>query len=134
MTDSAALSVLTTEPGLTRYLKEIGRVPMLEPRGEYMLAKRRREQGDRAAAHRLVTTLNTPVRKGHDAGEWQDWLLDDTPSQERPMANSESFDKAVPFGELAREFGVSREHVRQIEVCAFEKVQNAIRRRSPQTE
>src|SRR5215468_1952444 len=64
MTDSAALSVLTTEPGLARYMKEIGRVPMLEPREEYMLAKRWREQGDRTAAHRLVTTLNTPVRKG----------------------------------------------------------------------
>src|SRR5215831_2250667 len=154
MTDSAALSVLTIEPGLARYMKEIGRVPMLEPREEYMLAKRWREQGDRTAAHRLVTTLNTPVRKGRDAGEWQDWLPDDTRSRERVMIQSESFDnsraalrdslsvlnsrerrifearriaeKAVPFNELAREFGVSREHVRHIEVRAFEKVQNAV--------
>ncbi len=42
--------------GLTRYLEEIRRFPMLEPQEEYMLAKRYNEHGDRDAAHRLVTS------------------------------------------------------------------------------
>lgn len=42
--------------GLNRYLQEIRRFPMLEPREEYMLAKRYLEHDDRAAAHRLVTS------------------------------------------------------------------------------
>ncbi len=42
--------------GLTRYLEEIRRFPMLEPQEEYMLAKRYAEHGDRDAAHRLVTS------------------------------------------------------------------------------
>jgi RNA polymerase sigma-32 factor len=33
------------------------------------------------------------------------------------------------LAELAEEFGVSRERVRQIEVSAFEKVQNAVKHR-----
>jgi RNA polymerase sigma-32 factor len=48
--------MLTAESSLTRYLAEIRRFPMLEPQAEYMLAKRWREHGDRAAAHRLVTS------------------------------------------------------------------------------
>jgi RNA polymerase sigma-32 factor len=42
--------------GLTRYLEEIRRFPMLEPQEEYMLAKRYAEHGDRDAAHKLVTS------------------------------------------------------------------------------
>jgi RNA polymerase sigma-32 factor len=42
--------------GLTRYLEEIRRFPMLEPQQEYMLAKSWREHGDRDAAHQLVTS------------------------------------------------------------------------------
>jgi RNA polymerase sigma-32 factor len=42
--------------GLTRYLEEIRRFPMLEPQQEYMLAKRYLEHGDREAAHELVTS------------------------------------------------------------------------------
>jgi RNA polymerase sigma-32 factor len=42
--------------GLTRYLEEIRRFPMLEPQEEYMLAKRYQEHGDREAAHKLVTS------------------------------------------------------------------------------
>src|SRR4051812_35527274 len=53
---TAALPILTAESGLTRYLKEIRRFPMLEPQNEYMLAKRWREHGDRDAAHKLVTS------------------------------------------------------------------------------
>ena len=45
---------MTAETGLTRYLEEIRRFPMLEPHEEYMLAKRWREHGDRVAAHKLV--------------------------------------------------------------------------------
>src|SRR5437764_11518774 len=47
---------VTTEFGVTRYLEEIRRVPMLEPHEEYVLAKRWREHGDREAAHKLVTS------------------------------------------------------------------------------
>src|SRR5881392_3438528 len=44
------------EPGLTHYLEEIRRFPILERQEEYMLAKRWREHGDRNAAHKLVTS------------------------------------------------------------------------------
>ncbi len=47
---------LTAESGLTRYLEEIRRFPMLGRREEYMLAKRWRGHGDREAAHKLVTS------------------------------------------------------------------------------
>jgi RNA polymerase sigma-32 factor len=42
--------------GLTRYLEEIRRFPMLEPTEEYMLAKRWQEHADADAAQRLVTS------------------------------------------------------------------------------
>ncbi len=42
--------------GLSRYLEEIRKFPMLEPQAEYMLAKSWREHGDRDAAHQLVTS------------------------------------------------------------------------------
>jgi RNA polymerase sigma-32 factor len=286
MNYSAALPILTTDSGLTQYLKEIRRFSMLEQHEEYMLARRWREHGDSEAAHRLVTShlrlvariamgyrgyglpiaevisegnvglmqavkrfepekgfrlttyamwwikaaiqeyilrswslvkigttanqkrlffnlrkaksqicafeegdlrpdqvnliaerlgvseqdvidmnrrlggdtsLNTPIRDDDNSGEWQDWLVDDTPSQERVLVESEDFDnrrkalgealsalnsrerrifvgrrltdQPTTLDELAEEFGVSRERVRQIEVRAFEKVQNAVRRR-----
>lgn len=47
---------ITSEDGLRRYLQEISRIPMLEPKEEYDLAKRWREDGDISAAHRLVTS------------------------------------------------------------------------------
>jgi RNA polymerase sigma-32 factor len=56
MAHSASLPFLTAEPGLTGYLEKIRQFPMLEPGEEYTLAKRWREQGDRDAAHRLVTS------------------------------------------------------------------------------
>src|SRR5947208_1149992 len=56
MAHAAALPIVTAEGGLTRYLEEIRRFPMLEPQQEYMLAKRWREHGDREAAHKLVTS------------------------------------------------------------------------------
>ena len=56
MARNAALPILTAEPGLTHYLEEIRRFPMLERQEEYMLGKRWREHGDRDAAHKLVTS------------------------------------------------------------------------------
>src|SRR5881409_529482 len=56
MAHAAALPLITAEGGLSRYLEEIRRFPMLEPQEEYMLAKSWREHGDREAAHRLVTS------------------------------------------------------------------------------
>src|SRR5260370_22946524 len=56
MARNAALPILTAEPGLTHYLEEIRRVPMLKRQEEYLLAKRWREHGDREAAHKLVTS------------------------------------------------------------------------------
>jgi DNA-directed RNA polymerase sigma subunit (sigma70/sigma32) len=53
---SSIVPILAAEPGLTRYLEQIRRFPMLEPHEEYMLAKSWREHGDRDSAHRLVTS------------------------------------------------------------------------------
>jgi RNA polymerase sigma-32 factor len=102
-------------------------------------------------------SLNTPIREDGDSGEWQDWLVSDAPSQERVLAESEELDNRrkalgealnvlndrerrifearrlsedpITLEQLAVEFGVSRERVRQIEVRAFEKVQNAVKHR-----
>jgi RNA polymerase sigma-32 factor len=282
----AALPLMTAEGGLSHYLEEIRRFPMLEPQEEYMLAKRWREHGDREAAHKLVTShlrlvaklamgyrgyglpisevvsegnvglmqavkrfepekgfrlatyamwwikaaiqeyilrswslvkmgttanqkklffnlrkakskisaledgdlhpdqvkliakrlgvteqdvvdmnrrlggdasLNAPIRDDGDSGEWQDWLVDDSDSQEAVLARGEELDNRrqalsealsvlnererrifearrlaedpVTLEELADEFGVSRERVRQIEVRAFEKIQKAVKHR-----
>src|SRR6202041_657509 len=284
MARNAALPMLTAEPGLTHYLQEIRRFPMLERQEEYMLAKRWHEHGDRDAAHKLVTShlrlvtkiardyrgyglpiseaisegngglmqaverfepeqgfrfatyavwwikaaiqeyilrswslvkmgttanqkklffnlrkakskisaldegdlrpdqvkliakrlgvtdqdvvdmnrrlggdasLNAPIRDDGEAGEWQDWLVDTSPNQEALMAEHEEFDhrrealngaigvlnprerrifearrlaeEPMTLEDLAAEFGVSRERVRQIEVRAFEKVQSAVK-------
>src|SRR5258705_12384021 len=56
MARNAALPILTAEPGLTHYLEEIRRFPLLERQEEYILGKRWREHGDRDAAHKLVTS------------------------------------------------------------------------------
>jgi RNA polymerase sigma-32 factor len=286
MARSAAMPMITAEGGLSRYLEEIRRFPMLEPQEEYMLAKSWREHGDRDAAHKLVTShlrlvakiamgyrgyglpiseivsegnvglmqavkrfepdkgfrlatyamwwikaaiqeyilrswslvkmgttanqkklffnlrkakskinalgegdlkpdqvaqiakrlgvtekdvvdmnrrlggdssLNASIRDDGDSGEWQDWLADDSAGQEEVLAESEELDNRrsaldhaltmlnererrifearrlsddpVTLEELAEEFGVSRERVRQIEVRAFEKVQKAVKNR-----
>ena len=286
MARATALPILSAESGLSRYLEEIRRFPMLEPQEEYMLAKSWREHGDRDAAHRLVTShlrlvakiamgyrgyglpiseivsegnvglmqavkrfepekgfrlatyamwwikasiqeyilrswslvkmgttanqkklffnlrkakskisaleegdmrpdqvkliakrlgvpeqdviemnrrlggdasLNAPIREDGDAGEWQDWLVDDTVSQESRLVAEEQADNRhkalrdamsvlndrerrifearrladdpITLEDLAEEFGVSRERVRQIEVRAFEKVQKAVKNR-----
>jgi len=102
-------------------------------------------------------SLNAAIRADGDSGEWQDWLVDESPDQETTLAASEEFDnrrktlsdaltvlnkrerrifetrrlaeEQITLVELAEEFGVSRERVRQIEVSAFEKVQNAVKHR-----
>jgi RNA polymerase sigma-32 factor len=58
MTALAALTMpaLAGETGLSRYLQNIRRFPMLKPDEEYMLAKRYQEYNDAGAAHRLVTS------------------------------------------------------------------------------
>jgi RNA polymerase sigma-32 factor len=101
-------------------------------------------------------SLNAPIREDGDSGEWMDWLVDDSASQESRLAESEQSDNRhkalgealtvlndrerrifearrladdpITLEELADEFGVSRERVRQIEVRAFEKVQKAAQR------
>ena len=102
-------------------------------------------------------SLNAPIREDGDSGEWQDWLVDESPDQETTLAASEEFDNRrkalasalsvlndrerrifearrlaedpITLKELADEFSVSRERVRQIEVSAFEKVQKAVKNR-----
>ncbi len=282
---SAALPIVAAEGGLSRYLDEIRRFPMLQPQEEYMLAKAWREHGDSDSAHKLVTShlrlvakiamgyrgyglpigevisegnvglmqavkrfepekgfrlatyamwwikasiqeyilrswslvkmgttanqkklffnlrkaksqisaldegdlrpdqvkiiatrlgvaehevvemnrrlggdasLNAPIRSDGDGdGEWQDWLADDSASQENVLVEQEQAenrhralrdalsvlnererrifearrlaDDPVTLEDLSSEFAVSRERVRQIEVRAFEKVQKAVR-------
>lgn len=104
------------------------------------------------------SSLNTPLRADGDGdGEWQDWLVDDRPSQERIIEEEEETsyrhdaligalsvlndrerrifearrlrDEPETLEELSEEFNISRERVRQIEVRAFEKIQQAVRDR-----
>ncbi|MCU0830053.1 MAG: RNA polymerase sigma factor RpoH [Rhizobiaceae bacterium] len=49
-------AIASGEAGLSRYMDEIRRFPMLQPQEEYMLAKRFQEHGDVNAAHKLVTS------------------------------------------------------------------------------
>src|SRR6266705_2136123 len=56
MARATALPIISAESGLSRYLEEIRRFPMLEPQEEFMFAKSWREHGDREAAHKLVTS------------------------------------------------------------------------------
>jgi RNA polymerase sigma-32 factor len=51
---SASPSILGQDSGFKRYVGDVNRVPLLEPEEEFLLAKRYREHGDRAAADRLV--------------------------------------------------------------------------------
>ena len=57
MARTAALPALKAESGLSHYLEEIRRFPMLEPKQEYNLARKPgAKHGDREAAHQLVTS------------------------------------------------------------------------------
>ncbi|WP_041795012.1 RNA polymerase sigma factor RpoH [Pararhodospirillum photometricum] len=96
-------------------------------------------------------SLNAPVRADAE-GEWQDWLVDETDSQETRLAQSEEMqqrhglltqamthlndrerailserrlrDEPTTLEDLSHRYGISRERVRQIEVRAFEKLQS----------
>jgi RNA polymerase sigma-32 factor len=103
------------------------------------------------------SSLNTPLRDEGETGEWQDYLVDQSPSPEALVAVQDETDhqhKALVYAigvlnprerrifearhladdpitleDLAAEFNVSRERVRQIEVRAFEKVRKAAKNR-----
>src|SRR6201992_1168958 len=53
---SRGLPVLSSDAGLSRYLSEIRKFPLLTPEDEYMFAKRLKEHGDADAARRLITS------------------------------------------------------------------------------
>jgi len=53
---SRGLPVLSNDAGLSRYLAEIRKFPLLTPEDEYMFAKRLKEHGDSEAARRLITS------------------------------------------------------------------------------
>src|SRR5260370_25439716 len=42
------------------------------------------------------TSLNSPIRDEGDSGEWQDWLVDDSPTQERVLLGSQELDSPRP--------------------------------------
>ena len=99
-------------------------------------------------------SLNSPLRDQSE-GEWQDWLVDDSASQESNLVEKEEAgnrhdalyealgvlnprerrifearrlaDDPITLEALSDEFGISRERVRQIEVRAFEKIQSAVK-------
>ena len=99
-------------------------------------------------------SLNAPVRVDGE-GEWQDWLVDERDNQETKLGDRQELglrrdllakamrllsererhilaerrlkDDPTTLEDLSREYGISRERVRQIEVRAFEKLQRAIK-------
>ena len=56
MANTNSMLPVTPEGGLSRYLAEIRKFPMLEKDEEFMLAKRWQEHEDAEAAHKLVTS------------------------------------------------------------------------------
>jgi RNA polymerase sigma-32 factor len=99
-------------------------------------------------------SLNAPLRSDSE-GEWQDWLVDETESQETKLGERQELglrrdllekamthlndrerhilgerrlrDNPTTLEDLSQQYGISRERVRQIEVRAFEKLQKAIK-------
>ena len=102
-------------------------------------------------------SLNARIREDSDSGEWQDWLVDEGASQETTLAARDEYEyrrktlasalcvlnnrerrifearrlaeDPIKLADLASEFGVSPERVRQIDVSSFEKVQKAVKNR-----
>ncbi|SEP60902.1 RNA polymerase, sigma 32 subunit, RpoH [Faunimonas pinastri] len=114
---------------------------------EDVISMNRRLSGD--------ASLNAPIRASEgDSGEWQDWLADDSESQEAVLIQQDELgqrrdmlksalgvlddrerrifearrlsEDPLTLEQLSSEFSVSRERVRQLEVRAFEKVQKAV--------
>lgn len=114
---------------------------------EEVVSMNRRLSGD--------ASLNAPIRASEgESGEWQDWLVDDSDSQETMLIEQDELesrramleqamsnlnereqrifyarrllDEPITLEALSAEFNISRERVRQIEVRAFEKVQEAV--------
>lgn len=102
-------------------------------------------------------SLNVPISAENGGGEWQDWLTDEEAiDQETELAEKQEMnvrhkmlilamddlnerekaifkarrltDKAITLEKLSQEYNVSRERIRQIEVRAFEKVQDAMKK------
>ncbi|WP_246526617.1 RNA polymerase sigma factor RpoH [Plastoroseomonas hellenica] len=99
-------------------------------------------------------SLNAPVRADSE-GEWQDWLVDDSESQEDELAERQDMsnrrellgqalktlnererhilierrlkEEPTTLEELSQQYNISRERVRQIEVRAFEKLQKSMK-------
>jgi RNA polymerase sigma-32 factor len=100
------------------------------------------------------SSLNAPL-SGDTESEWQDWLADDTPDQEEQLGESEELDERrtllsaaldelaprerdileerrlrddpATLEDLSVKYNISRERVRQIEVRAFEKLQEKMK-------
>jgi RNA polymerase sigma-32 factor len=116
---------------------------------EEVVSMNRRLSGD--------ASLNAPIRATEgESGQWQDWLVDDHDSQEQVLIEQDELETRrsmlvnamkslndrekrifqarrlsedpVTLEELSAEFDISRERVRQIEVRAFEKVQEAVQK------
>ncbi|MCV6600195.1 MAG: RNA polymerase sigma factor RpoH [Cohaesibacter sp.] len=113
---------------------------------EEVISMNRRLGGD--------SSLNAPLKADGESGQWQDWLVDESESQESVLADREEHnhrmellneamtilnererrifqarrlkEKPETLESLSEEFNVSRERIRQIEVRAFEKVQEAV--------
>jgi len=102
-------------------------------------------------------SLNAPIRASEgESGQWQDWLVDDSESQEDMLVEQDQLetrramlqgaldvlnererrifearrlrDDPITLEDLSTEFSISRERVRQIEVRGFEKVQDAVQK------
>jgi RNA polymerase sigma-32 factor len=128
------------------HTKEIAR-QLAVPEEEVTNMNRRLSGGD--------SSLNAPMRADGEA-EWQDWLADDSLDQETRLAEAEEMgerhdllanamselsererdiiearrlrEEPATLEELSQKYSVSRERVRQIEVRAFEKLQNAMKK------
>ena len=116
---------------------------------EEVVSMNRRLSGD--------ASLNAPIKASEgDSGQWQDWLVDDHDSQEDVLIEQDELDTSramlkramgvlndrerrifearrlsedpVTLEDLSTEFDISRERVRQIEVRAFEKVQESVQK------
>ncbi|WP_248449382.1 RNA polymerase sigma factor RpoH [Sinorhizobium meliloti] len=116
---------------------------------EEVVSMNRRLSGD--------ASLNAPIKASEgDSGQWQDWLVDDHDNQEQILIEQDELEsrrallanamkvlndrerrifearrlteEPITLEDLSTEFEISRERVRQIEVRAFEKVQEAVRK------